>query len=547
MDPRPVLAATSLLALLPAAAAQQPPATVPAGQPPPAQAPPAQVPPAQVPPGQIPPAQVPPDKLPPGQIPALVPYGDPLGPGKGLELTLEAAIALALENNLGLKIEQLSTEVAFYDLNGSWGAFDWQFSAGASYEDREFQSSSVFGGSEENTQAGSLDLVRPIETGGQFAARFTTTNQETDSTFAAQSVSTTDILSVSYKQPLLRGAWREYATAQQRQADLSWKRQSEHEREIRHRLIREVSDVYWDLVLARAQLEVSRTTLELARAQLDQDQRRLANGIGIELDVFAAETEVARNEERVLNSDVRVRQVADELKLRLFPGTDMALWETMLVPSSALPENPTAAGVPEWTAALAVAIERRAELRQQRLAVEQAELNYSTRDNERDGALDLELTGVGTGFDGESETAFDSAASFEFPTWRAALTYSIPLSNKTARNAAKAAWANLRSTRLVYDQTETAIAAEVRDAVRQVIYQAEAVRAASKSLELAERQLEAEQKRRQDGISTNFEVLRLQRDLSTALTNERLARVSFAKAQVALKAAQGLLAESPAP
>ncbi len=472
---------------------------------------------------------------------------DPFGAGKGLELTLDAAIALALQNNLGLKIEQLSTEVAWYDLRGSWGAFDWRFSAGAAWQDREFQSTSVFGGSNENSQSGNVEFQRPLETGGLFRAAYNRENTKTDSTFAAQGTSTTDVLTLSYKQPLLRGAWREYATAQQRTADLAWKRQSERERQVRHTLIRDVSNAYWDLVLARAQLEVARSSLELAKAQLVQDQKRLDAGIGIQLDVFTAETEVATNEERVLQAELKVRQSADVLKSQLFPGTDAPVWDTLLVPSTPLATDPTAAGVPEWTAALETAIEKRAELRQQRIAIEEATIRHQTRVDERQGALDLDLSASSTGFDGNASDAFDSAISYEYPTWRAALTYTIPLSNRTARNAAKAAWSSLRAAQLSYDSLENQIATEVREAVRQVRYQAEAVRASKKSLDLAQRQLAAEQARSREGISTNFEVLRLQRDLTTAMSNERTARVNFAKAQVALRAAQGLLADAPTP
>lgn len=469
---------------------------------------------------------------------------DPLGPGKGLELSLDAAIALALQQNLGLKIEQLATEVTFYDLRGSWGAFDWVLNAGAGWQDREFKSTNVFAGTNENTQFANFGLERPLETGGTFSARFDTTNQKTDSSFAAEGTSTTDALVLAYKQPLLRGAWREYATSRQREADLVWKRQSEHEREQRHALIRDVSNAYWDLVLARAQLDVARSSLELAGAQLDQDKKRLDAGIGIQLDVLSAETEVATNEEKVLAAELRVRQAADTLKQLIFPGTEASIWDTMLVPSTPLAESASADGVPSWTDALALAIEKRPELRQQRLSIDQAALRHATRDNERDGALDLDLSAASTGFDGDSYDAFESTAKYEFPTWRAALTYTIPLSNRSARNATKAAWAQLRSARLRYDQLETEIAAEVREAVRQVRYQAEAVRAAKKSLDLAQRQLQAEQQRRQEGISTNFEVLRLQRDLTTAMNGERTARGNFAKALVALKAAQGLLADT---
>lgn len=486
----------------------------------------------------------------PAKPAALAPQNDPqdpLGPGKGLELSLASAIQLSLQNNLGLKIEELATEVSFYNQRGSWGAFDWVLSATAQVQDREFESTSVFGGSSENTQSGSIDLVRPNSAGGRFTAHFETANTDTDSTFAAQQTSTTDVLQLGYRQPLLRGAWREYATANQRELDLVWKRQSERERQTRHALIRDVSNAYWDLVLARAQLEVARSSLELAKAQLDQDKKRLDAGIGIQLDVFQAETEVSTNEELVLAADVRVRRAADVLKQLLFPGTDAAVWDTMLVPSTPLAEEVSTLGIPPWTAALEVALEKRAELRQQRLSIEENVVRHVARESERRPQLDLDLSAGGTGFDGNSSDAFESAATFDFPTYRAALIFSIPIGNHTARYAVKAAWANVRAARLAYDQSETQIAAEVRDAVRQATYQAEAVRAAKKSLDLAQRQLAAEQARRQEGISTNFEVLRLQRDLTSALSNERTSRANFAKALVALKSAQGLLGETPSP
>lgn len=486
--------------------------------------------------------------LPPGAVAAApnpkASASGSLEQGADLELSLASAIELALQNNLGLKIEQLATEVTFYNERGSWGAFDWVLGATANVQDREFESTSVFGGSSENTQGGSIDLVRPNTLGGRFQAHFETANTETDSTFAAQEVSTTDVLQLSYTQPLLRGAWREYSTVVQREADLAWKRQTERERQVRHNLIRDVSNAYWDLVLARAQLEVARSSLELAQAQLDQDKKRLDAGIGVQLDVYAAETEVSTNEERVLAADVRVRQTADALKRLLFPGRNAATWDTALVPSTPLVEEVSTRGVPNWTDALEVALDKRAELRQQRLAIEESVVRQLARESERRPQLDLELTAGGTGFDGDSADAFESASTFEFPTYRAALVFSFPIGNRTARYAAKAAWANVRAARLTYDQTETQIVGEVREAVRQATYQAEAVRAARKSLDLAQRQLAAEQAKRQEGISTNFEVLRLQRDLTTALTNERNARANFAKAWVELKAAQGLLGEA---
>jgi outer membrane protein TolC len=95
------------------------------------------------------------------------------------------------------------------------------------------------------------------------------------------------------------------------------------------------------------------------------------------------------------------------------------------------------------------------------------------------------------------------------------------------------------------DRLELAITTEVRDAVRQVEYQAEAVRAATKSLELARRQLAAEEARYREGLSTTFQVLEFQQQLAAALSSEKRARAEFVKARAALAKAQGLTDVEP--
>src|SRR5262249_45532953 len=142
-----------------------------------------------------------------------------------------------------------------------------------------------------------MDLVRPVTTGGTFKAHFDTANTKTDNTFSALSTSTSDVVSLSYVQPLLRGAWRQYATASQTIADLEWRRQTEHQRSVRQKLLFDVGNAYWDLVAARADREVAESSLGLAKTQLDQDQRRLDAGAGTPIDVVAAETQVANREE----------------------------------------------------------------------------------------------------------------------------------------------------------------------------------------------------------------------------------------------------------
>jgi outer membrane protein TolC len=460
-----------------------------------------------------------------------------------IELTLEKARALALENNYGLQIESISTDVAFFSFKGSFGIYDWNLASQANVIASQFKPSDVFPGSYSNTQGIGFDVTRLVETGGTFKAHFDTAHVETDSAFAASPVANTDVFSLGFVQPLLRGAWRQYTTANQRIADLDWQRQGEHERQVRQKLLFDVSLAYWDLVAAREQLRVAESSLELAGQQTEQDRRRLEAGVGTELDVLQAETKAATREQDRLQADVRVRQAMDTLKALVFPGKNAAVWDAGISPMTPLPAQVSAQAAPSWSAALSVAIERRSELRQQRYLVDSNTARLEQRQSEKLPDLDLTFTAGSTGFSSSASNSLGEAFSYDFPTYTATLNFSFPLANTSARYAEKAAWANVRAARLAYADLESQIVADVRFAVRQVVYQAEAVHAAAKSLELARRQLKGEQDRRESGSSTNFQVLQFEQDLAEALSTEISARVNFMRALVALEQAQGTLGE----
>ncbi len=475
------------------------------------------------------------------------PAGSPLPRTAPLELTLDAAYRIALENNLGLKLEAANTEVALYNYRATWGSFDWVIDARAGYSDAEFQPRDVFGGSSDTSKELTFDLTRPFAaTGGTLKTHFGTTESKTNSALQVEPRSTTDIISLQYTQPLLRGAWREYATSRQREAELNSRKADESLRKARQQLVLDVTLAYWNLVAARDALVVAESSLNLAQNQLDQNQKRLDAGMGTTVEVLQAEAGVATREEARLKADVDVKKTADVLKQLLVPGKDAELWEVDLTPTTPLPEVGDAS-VPAWGSAFAIAVERRSDLRQQRLAITTATVRHTRAKSDRKAGLDLDLAASSQGFAVDRTDALETTAQFDFPTYRAALVFNYAVGNTNASNLERAAWASIRAARLAYDELESKVAAEVRDAVRQVAYQAEAMRAADKSLELARRQLAAEELRFQNDLSTTFEILKFQQDLAQAMSNSRRARSEYAKARATLVSVQGLLGEATGP
>lgn len=463
-----------------------------------------------------------------------------------LELTVDDALALALGNNLEVELSEVDTDVARFDELGSWGAFDWIFDARLGATDSTQEGASFLSGGAETTTTTytlDLDLSKPLTTGGRFAFHFDTLDRETDNAFFNEPRQREGTFSLSYVQPLRRGAWNEYATSRQREAEIAFRRQLEVARATRQRVALEVTLAYWDLVSAIEQRGVAESAIDLGKNRLQQNERELAAGVGTEVEVLQAEAELATREEALIQARNEVRQREDDLKKMLFAGEDQDVWEIDIRPVTPLPAT-VDDRVPAWTSALAVALERRSELRQRVLDVDAARVRAARAASERLSLVDVELTASSGAVDNRRTDAIVKAAEYRFPTYSAALVYNMPIGNRTADYAERAARALIRAALLEVDRAELDITAEVRAAVRNVGYAAEQVRATSTSLALARRQLEAEEARFDNDLSTTFQVLEFQQDLVDAMANERTARVAFAKALIQLESAQGLLTEN---
>ncbi|MDP6989952.1 MAG: TolC family protein, partial [Planctomycetota bacterium] len=346
-------------------------------------------------------------------------------------------------------------------------------------------------------------------------------------------------------QPLLRGFGSEVATTVQQQAELTWRQAVERRRQVAHDLLLSVSDAYWNLVLARQQLSVAESSRELAAEQLERDRRVNDAGLNTDVEVLQAEAQLALREEARLQALVNGKGADDVLKLLLFPGKDRESWDTSLEPVTPLPA-PTSVEPPsdaDWSHMLAVGLENRADLRQARLGIELAEVALRQAVSQRRAQLDLQVTASSGGFSGQASEAFEEAISYDFPTYTVGLVFSVPLGNRSARYAERAARARVRSATLLLEQAESVAAGEVRDARRQLAYQARAVAAAATSLEASRRQLEAEQARNREGISTNFQVLQFQDQFVQAAQRENAARASFMQAKARWLAVQGILGD----
>ena len=126
----------------------------------------------------------------------------------------------------------------------------------------------------------------------------------------------------------------------------------------------------------------------------------------------------------------------------------------------------------------------------------------------------------------------------DFPGWTFQVDLAYPLGGSSQEaQLARARIQNTQAERQV-QSLELQVSTQVREFGRQVQTNAKRVDATRSSRVLAERRLEAEEKKYQAGMTSSFFVLQAQRDLNVARNSELLALVEYAKSVVNYAAVQ---------
>ncbi len=257
-------------------------------------------------------------------------------------------------------------------------------------------------------------------------------------------------------------------------------------------------------------------------------------------------------EEEIIRAEGAVGDAADRLRQLLnldVPG----VWALAIVPETDPVSPPFDIDLDQ---SIARALADRPELRQKRIEQENRAVDARFFRNQEQPRLDLTvnygLNGIGgdvpggvNPFTGEIieplpggySDALDQITGGDFDGWSAALNLVYPLRNRTARASSALAEIALERGEAELRDLELGVATEVRRLVRAVRTAAKARESAAVSRRLEEKNLEAEQKRYDNGMSTSFQVLEIQEDLSaarsrevTSITTYRLALVRYYQA-----------------
>ncbi len=450
-----------------------------------------------------------------------------------LNLSLEDAVELALRRNLSLIAQRYDLSRSAEVIRQNLGIYDLTTNATYSFSDQSSQAGSALDGAavvQSERQAFNFGIDQLTPFGGTASFDYNSSRNASNSQFLTFNPQYPVTLSLSFVQPLLRNRGKLPTNRSLILARTDRLISLETFRSQVIDTVQQVEDAYWRLVQARKQLEVSVESLDLARELHDRNRVKVEVGTLAPFELVQSEAGIARRESDIIRNEAAVGDAADNLR-RLVNLPEGDLWLLDINPVTEPGMDPVEV---DLSTALRAALEDRTELRSQAYQLDRLEVNSAYFKNQKKPRLDLSVNygsnatdGVtvdpATGVivrDGDIFDSLDTALARDFDGWGAQLNFAFPIQNRAAKANSAIAEISLEQAQRETTDLEQQITTEVRSAVRQLQAATQQVRATRAERVAQEKSLEAERKRFENGMSTSFQVLQIQEDLSTSQSSE---------------------------
>ena len=476
-----------------------------------------------------------------------------------LSFSLEDCIVKALKDNLNVAVEVYNPDLADASLAKAKEFFLPRLDVGFGNEQTEnpsywwLEQAPIV---ERTFTDYSVSLVQQIPTGGNFSLDLTGYKSDTTAGFQIMNPTYGNTLRFNFTQPLLKGfgfnvSRREIIVARNN-LDIS----VNQFQSVLMDTIYKVQEAYWNLVYSIEDYKVKQQSLQLARDLLAKNKKEVEVGKLAPIEILNAETVVASREADILQAEALTRRNEDLLRDLLYLTEEGEMSTKRIVPSDKPSFIRKDISLDE---ALKEALEKRPELRMKKINIETNELNMGVAKNQMLPGLDLQFSYWSPGLAGDrilyqNDNPFEGVIGKEegspadslrdafkllYDNWTIGLTLSIPLSSFTTRADYVRAKMELEKSQLELENIEKQIFLDVKNAVRDIETNAKRVQAYRLARELAEERLEAEVKKLNVGLTTNYFVLQYQEGLARERSLELKSLIDYNLAWARLEQAVG--------
>ena len=484
--------------------------------------------------------------------PVRAPQQAPAPQGQTLRLSMNEAVAMALEHNLGLKADRMDVEVADQNIASAKSAYLPQLTGSFARQSNRSVPTDFTQGVTDITSNG-LTVATTVAQltpwfGGSYSASWNANRNDQIGGLSSINPRVGSGISLTYNQPL----WREFKIDSERvNVETSQRQRSIADLGLQTRIVVTevtVKSAYLNYVAAVEGRKVAQLILDNAEQSLRNARARVAVGQSPQIEVVQAEAQSASFRENLIASDARIGQTEDNLRQLILDPARPDYWQVRLETTDTIQVTPFTV---DLDAAIKNALANRLDLQQFRQNGEIIDLRMELNKNLTKPNVDLRVNYSASGTAGtvfefgdgfpppilsRSDRRFGSALgdtfSGAYPSWSAGVQVGYPIGRTAQKTALATTEIQKRQQDIDIRNLELSVVRDVRDAARQVQNSYERVQAAKVAREASQTQLDAEDRRFQVGLSTTLDQQIRQRELAQARNNELSAMIAYNQALI---------------
>jgi len=461
-------------------------------------------------------------------------------------MSLPDCIQQALERNLELRIERYNPQLALFNLKAGYGAYDPVFGASGQYDHTESGGRLLEGTdfslrrkeTDTDTFSSSFTGLTPWGMSYDLSGRVSDTDGNVFSNNVPDPYSTSSgTVSLGVTQPLVKDLWLNptrlnIAVLKNR---VKWTDQGLRQRIID--IVTRVELAYYDLKAGYKAVEVQRSALELAERLVADDIKRKEAGAAAERQpaVLEANAEAAIKRADLIAAQRNLAALDNALK-QLLTDDFASLENVRLEPSDAIDAERQSFNLQDsWSKGLTL----RPDFLQAKLDLEKQGIQVKINRNELYPQVDFKAAGGYAGSTREYSGVFGDIERGDQPFYYFGGQLTYPLGKWAARNNYKAAKAQYEVSQLALKKLEQDIMIQIDNAIKLAQANYERVVATRKAVKYAEELVNVQKDQLDKGKITRFEVLRYQRDLTAAQSDEIAALVQYKRSLAQLAQYEG--------
>jgi outer membrane protein len=340
-------------------------------------------------------------------------------------------------------------------------------------------------------------------------------------------------------QPLLRGFWTDSARTEIKVTKAELKMSEFGLRNQVHTVVRDVMLAYYELIFAREDVLAKEKALERGMRLAAENKRKVEVGTMAPLDEKQAESAAATARADLILA-LQVLGTRENDLVRLITDNFEQWQGVRIVPPEGLVAVPQAYNLPgSWVSALTY----RPDFNQLKTELERQGFEVRLAHNELFPSLDIVGSYGRAGVDRRFSPTLDQVRREDLPRFSVGAVLSVPLGNRSARGRYAFTKSQRDSLELQVKKLHQDILVQVENAIGDAQGSFQQVSATREASAAAQAAYEAEVKKLENGKSTSFNVLTLQRDFTDARSREIRALADYNRALAELYFNEGTILE----